>query len=259
MINLKFIKVIVILSVVPYSLSQYSETLRSDRPGQALGPNSVGENVLQFQPGIDYYSFLNLGNPPQGILANSAIRIGLTEKLELNAFVDYQYEQSKLDSTTFSLAGINNLFLGFRVNFVEQHGFIPTSGFQINLKIPKVSNDFGSEQLATNMVLMNSWNLPKGTSITTNWILSYDGNSIYPTGKYVFNFGFPVYRKWGAFIENYGQINDGLFETRFDGGVSYLLNQNFLFDLSAGFGNNLGVSDFFISSGISWRLVKFRK
>lgn len=258
-INLKFIKVVFLLCVVPYSFSQYSESISSDRPGQAIGGNTVGKSVLQVQPGLDYFSFLNLSSPPRGILASSAFRFGISEKVELNTYVDYQYEQSSFDTTHSFLSGINNLFFGFRTNFFEQKGLVPNTGFQLNLKIPKISNDFGSSQLATNMVLILSWSLPKNTSVTTNWILSYDGNSIYPIGKYALNFGFPVYKNLGGFIENYGQVSQNFYETKFDGGFAYMLNDHFQFDISAGFGSNLNALDYFVSSGISWRIVDFRK
>jgi hypothetical protein len=104
-----------------------------------------------------------------------------------------------------------------------------------------------------------NWNLPKNMSIASNWILSYNGNDANPTGKYVLNFGFPIYQKLSGFIESYGQINNNIFQTRFDTGFAYLVNNNFQLDISSGFGNNQNVTDYFISTGISWRVLNFRK
>ncbi|NJM80434.1 MAG: transporter [Flavobacterium sp.] len=214
---------------------------------------------MQFQQGLDYYSFVDTKYPPRGFVSNNVIRYGISETVELSALIDYQSEQTKFDTNTTSLSGLSNLHFGFRVHFNNQKGWIPTTGFQMRLKIPKVSNDFGSNQLATVMVFVANWSLPKNMSIATNWILSYNGNDNYPTGKYVVNFGFPIYKKLSGFIENYGQLNQGIFQTRFDGGFAYLVSNNVQLDLSAGYGNNQNVKDYFISTGISYRFTNFEK
>src|SRR5690606_17180254 len=107
--------------------------------------------------------------------------------------------------------------------------------------------------LAPICIFVATWQLPKATSITSNWILNYSGSSAVPIGRYVLNFGFPIYKNIGGFIENYGQYRGDIFETRFDGGFAWLVNNNVQFDLSAGYGMNT-VTDYFISAGISWRL-----
>jgi hypothetical protein len=123
----------------------------------------------------------------------------------------------------------------------------------MRLRMPDISKTYGTRYVAPIIIFVANWRLPKSTALTTNWILSYGGNNAIPTGRYVLNFSFPVYKKLSSFIENYGQYRDKTFETRFDCGLAWLLNNNFQFDVSAGYGKNT-VADYFISGGISWRL-----
>lgn len=254
-------KILLFLLIISFSksFSQYNETIRTGRPGQAIGAFSVGKNILQFQQGIDVYSFDNAEYKPFGIVSNNIIRFGIIEKIEISALIDYQYDQQKYDNETTFQSGLSNFHLGLRIHLNNQKGWVPATAFQMRLKFPKISKDYGSNNFAPIGVFVANWNLPKNMSIASNWILSYNGNDANPTGKYVLNFGFPIYQKLSGFIENYGQINNNIFQTRFDTGFAYLVNNNFQLDISSGFGNNQNVTDYFISTGISWRVLNFRK
>jgi hypothetical protein len=256
---MRLIKILIFIFISQTAFAQFNESIRTGRPGQAIGAFTVGKNILQFQQGVDYYSLADTKYPPRGFVSNNVVRFGILETVELSALVDYQYEQTKTDSSDISRSGLSNFHIGFRVHINDQNGWIPTTGFQMRLKIPQVSKDFGANQLATVMVFEANWALPKNMSLTTNWILSYNGNDHYPTGRYVINFGFPIYKKWSGFFENYGQMNQSIFQTRFDGGFAYLVNNNVQLDLSAGYGNNQNIQDYFASTGISWRINNFRK
>ncbi len=244
---------------INFSYSQFSETIRTGRPGQAIGAFTVGKKVLQFQQGFDYYSLADATYPPRGFVFNNVIRFGILETVELSALIDYQYEHTRFDTFSSVLNGVSNLHFGFRVHINDQKKWIPTTGFQMRLKVPKVSNDFVTSHVAPVMVFVANWALPRNMSIATNWILSFSGNDPHPTGKYVINFGFPIYKKWSGFIENYGQLRQSVFQTRIDGGFAYLIHNNIQLDLSAGYGNNQNVQDYFVSTGISWRIITFRK
>ena len=241
-----------------FAKGQFNETIRTGRPGQAIGAFTVGKNILQFQQGVDYSSVVDSRQKPYDILSNNVIRFGIMETVELSALIDYQSKNATINDSAYSQSGLNNLHLGFRVHFNNQKGLIPTTGFQMRFKMPDISKEFGINYTAPVMVFIANWSLPKNTSIGTNWICSYSGNDQIPTGKYIINFGFPIYKKISGFVENYGQLYKNQFETRFDGGFAWLVNNNIQLDLSAGYGNNNIIEDYFVSAGVSWRL-NFRK
>lgn len=241
------------------AFGQFSETIKTARPGQAIGAFTIGKNVLQFQQGIELNGYLGLKNRPKTYITNHVVRYGVSENIEMSALVDYQSQQLKFDTISSDLTGLSNLHFGFRVHLTDQVGWLPATCFQMRLKMPNVSNEYGASRLAPVMVFVANWSLPQNMSLATNWVLSYNGNNQNPTGKYVLNFGFPVFKKISGFIENYGQVSEGVAESRFDGGFAYLLNNNVQFDLSAGYGQNNAIEDYFISTGISWRIINFRK
>lgn len=256
---MRLIKILILIFLSQISFAQLNETIRTDRPGQAIGAFTVGKNILQLQQGVDNYSLADTKFPPNGFVSNNVVRFGILETVELSALIDYQYERTRFDTISISLSGVSNLHLGFRVHINDQKGWIPTTAFQMRLKIPKMSKDFGAKKLATAMVFVANWSFPKSMSLASNWILSYNGKDPYPTGGYVLNFGFPIHKKLSGFIENYGQVNQSIFQTRFDGGFAYLVNNNFQLDISGGYGNNQNVQDYFLSTGVSWRINTFRK
>ncbi|MGM1054388.1 MAG: hypothetical protein ACQEWG_00725 [Bacteroidota bacterium] len=106
--------------------------------------------------------------------------------------MDYQYEDSRVDTAAITLMGVSNLHFGFRVYLNDQKEWLPAIGFQMRLKLPNISKDFESNHLAPAMVFVANWALPKNMSLATNWILSYNGNDSTPTGKYIVNFDFPI-------------------------------------------------------------------
>ncbi len=232
---------------------QYSDVIRTGRPGKAIGAFTAGSGVLQFQQGLEFNSQSSNNQPTDVFLTNNVVRLGITELLEVSMLVDYQMQS--MGSEMGDLRGLNNLHFGFRVHINDQNGWLPTTGFQLRLKIPNTSDDFPSENLAPVMVAVVNWSLRKKMTLATNWVLDYNGNDPIPTVRYVVNFGFPLYNKWRGFMESYGSVREGDFQNKVDGGFSYLVNNNVQLDISGGYGNNFGVLETFVNTGVSWRLV----
>jgi hypothetical protein len=247
-------KVLTLLHILllPQLNAQYNKTIRTGRPGQAIGPYTVGKNILQFQQGLEYDNN-NINQTNYSYVTNQVMRFGITETIELGVLLDYRSDTHSLNDTLYSSKGLSVVQVGFRVHLSDQKGILPTSGFQARLKMPDVSKPYGASFLAPILIYVAVWKLPKSTSLVSNYSLTYNGYDALPTGKYVLNFGFPIHKNLSGFLENYGQYRGDTFETRFDGGFAWLLNNNVQFDLSAGYGVNL-ITDYFISGGISWRL-----
>lgn len=245
-----------------FSYGQFNESIQSGRPGQSIGGFTVGKNVLQFQQGVDYLSSVEPNITQKGFLTNNVVRFGILETVELSVLVDYRQDKTRFntfDTTNIESQGLSDLHLGFRVNINEQKGWIPVTAFQMRLKTPHISEDYKTNNIAPVMIFVANWDLPKAMSLATNWIVDYNGINANPTGKYIINFGFPVYKNLSGFIGNYGQIYQSNFQTRFEGGFALLVNTNLALDIFAGFGENQNVHDFFLSTGVSYRFLNFRK
>lgn len=69
--------------------------------------------------------------------------------------------------------------------------------------------------------------------------------------------GYKLTEKWGTYIEYFGFVpasKDGPNKSFFDGGFTYLVNDDLQLDARAGIGAFNGESpDYFVGIGMSWR------
>ena len=233
--------------------SQYNETIRTGRPGEAIGPFTVGARVLQIQAGFDYGE----GSKNQYLLnrsytAGSVFRMGLTEHFELGASLSY-LDLANLDDEPSH--GFSSLSINLRNNIYVGKGWIPSVGFQLNMGLPFQSDVFDSEYLRPKITIMTAQRLAKKIGFITNWGAFWNGNDAIPTCFYVLNLSYDITDRWGIYIEHYARINQGDWRAYFDGGGSFLVNNDLQLDLYAGYGSFEKINlDWYISAGISWRI-----
>jgi hypothetical protein len=242
-------------SLIPNSHAQFYETIRSSRPGQSIVASAVGKNIFQLQTGIDYFGAENseLGLNTSGFLTNTGLRYGLTELFEVGAFLEYKTESSTTNEVTSSYNGWSNIAIGIRQQILTGKGLVPGVGFQFRLRLPLMSEHYKIDNMAPSLVFVTSQQLSTAWTLITNWGMSWNGNNAIATGLYTVNLSYAFTGTFGAFIENYGSLTQGTFETRMNTGVAWLVTPNLQLDLLGGFGSNHGLQDYFISTGFSWR------
>jgi hypothetical protein len=234
--------------------AQFYETIRSGRPGQSIGATCVGKGIFQTQGGVDHFGYENSeqATKANGLLSNIGLRYGLTEYFEVGGFTEYRSEEVETNGTTSLRYGISNLTVGMRFQIAEAKGLAPSVGFQFRLRLPVANQYYRIDNVAPSFVFVTSqqWS---GFTLITNWGGSWNGSSAIPSGNYTVNLSYAFTERFGLFLENYGTVTAGNFETRFDGGVAWLVTNNLQLDLLGGFGNNHGLNDYFVSTGFSWR------
>lgn len=247
---------VIFLSLLSESAgAQYSETVRSGRPGQSIDPFGVGKGIFQVQSGVDYFSY-NIkasDNRGHGVLHNTVIRYGVAELFEISSLIDYQSESQSISGGETTRSGLSAFDLGGRTHIYSGSGLTPSVGFQLRVRVPVLSKDYEIDKLAPRFIIVTSQNLTQSITLVTNTGASWNGVDDMATGHYVVNLSFPLAGKWGAFIENYGNFGSGKFETRFDSGFAFLANNDLQFDILGGYGSNKGRKDYFISVGVSCR------
>ena len=242
-----------ILALLPVFLhAQFSETLSTDRPGQALGVNTVGKKTIQIQTGINSnFMHDDLENKYSTILSNTVIRIGLFERLELNGLINWQNDQMNINGESGSTSGISDTELGARWNILENRGAIPSLGLQGSLLLKAQSPEYARDKMGSRIVLATGNKINNWLSINTNLGVGWNGNGD-AQSIYVLNFSMGITDKLGAIAEVYGSFNE--FDANFDAGIGYLLTNNLQIDLSAGWQGDNQMNDWFIDAGVSWRL-----
>lgn len=261
---MKKIFIIVTLGLVSLAAhAQYNSIIRTARPGQSFGAFSTGKDVFQVQSGFNFSSADEAGaiNKFSGFNYMLSLRYGITERFEVRS--DFQFNNDKIttglgENKTNGLSVWN---VGIRTNILNNVGTRkPSLAFQADVRVNAVSTDFKTDDIAPRFQLLYGQAINDWLGLTTNWGVSWNGNNTRAKGFYTFALSFPLSDKWGGFVENYGEIVQGDYDTRFDTGLSYLANNNLAFDASFGYGKNDGISDFFIDFGISFRVLpKFIK
>jgi hypothetical protein len=262
------------LAIVSSLQAQYHETIRTGRPGEAIGPFAVGSRVFQVQAGIGYLDYSQYTSSTEGdshaeingdaFLLGSVFRMGITEHFEVNAGIVYSNgsvtigDQSTLTQTSNN-SGIQVLNLGLRSNIYVGSGWLPSVGFQVNLGMPWLSTDYYANYIHPRLILITNQRMAEKWALTTNWGIFWNGNNAEPLGFYVINVSFDASSKWSVFIEPYGFYKNAFFEPHIDGGAGYLVNNNLQLDIAGGLG--LGPDDYqdwFVNAGVSWR-VRFKE
>ena len=242
---------LLLLFISTLSLAQYTETIATDRPGQAIGANSLGAKVFQIQSGVAYNAIEEDGFKLATTAFASVFRYGLLERLDLNAAFVWQNDVLSGPSISSSITGVSNTEVGLRYSITDNKGWVPAIGIQGKLLLKLQDKEYQRMDLGTNFVVATNNTLIKSLSLTTNWGMLHTGNVGDAQFSYVVNLGYGISDKVGVFIETYGGLND--FTANFDTGLSYLINKDLLIDLSTGWQGQDGVSNWFVDAGLSWR------
>ncbi len=232
--------------------AQFGETIRTGRPGQAIGPFTVGKNVFQAQQGIDYYE-TSKGFLLKSMVTNHVFRFGLTETVEISTVTDYRNDKIKFSDTTFTFSGFSNLQIGGRIHLMDNKGIRPSLSIQARVRTPWGSEEYQTNNFTPVVIVATGNKIGEKSGLSTNYIFSYGGGRL--IANYVLNYGLSLTEKIGIFAEAYGAILPDA-TVLFDTGFSFLANSDLQFDLFGGYGMNRGVQDWFISTGISWRMHK---
>jgi hypothetical protein len=234
--------------------AQYAETIRTGRPGQAIGPYVVGAHVFQVQTGVEFgrsnadeaYDSFNYTEP------GAVLRFGLGRTFELNTGWAWRRVDPREEGGTGAMHGLSASSVGFRVNIRDGKGHGPSVGFQFSEKLPIHSEVRSAQVVAPRYLLIAAMPLGRGFSALVNIGGDHDGVNAAPVGIYVANVSYGFAGKWSTFVENYGSFGDG-FITNWDTGLAYLANNDLQWDLYGGWANKSGGSHVFIHLGLSFR------
>lgn len=264
------------------SQAQFSETIQSGRPGQSIVANTVGKGILQFQqggvfsqsktPGITLVNGMIGMHRPGYLYQNrftteNVIRYGVTERIELNAAVNYDWDNHFGDKDILVL-GVDGGYLstfdiGGRINISQQENVLPTMAVQARLGMGQTYHESDFELNDIEITAAFAWQLGANHGLTVNLVPIFSINGFDDRYNYSVAYTWSFAQDWSLFVENYGGYTasdqiDSFFSTYFDGGFAWVLNDNIQLDVLGGYGKNEiyfnEVQSFFVSAGVSWRI-----
>ncbi len=273
----------ILLFAIPIlGISQYTDVINSNRPGQSVSAYAIGKNVIQAEMGLLYeqqdHSLLNTQSNIWG--TEIALRYGLLfERLEINWEGIFQNQKTtflntntEVSNTDFNRNRIGLKFLVYdpfknpEYNKPNLYSWKANHKFQWRNLLPAVSVYGGANFLIGDnpfylgdptisyraMVATQSRLTPRFVMITN---FAYDRISTdFPEMSYLVSISHAFRNpKWSVFVENQGIKSDRYADNLLRGGVAHLWSENLQADINLGASFKNTPSRVFISMGASYR------
>lgn len=224
--------------------------IQLDRPDLTESPYVTPHKFLQFENGL-LWSHENV-NTDSYTLPTILAKYGISNRSELRLIVNYQLDKTRSNS----MSGVPPIWVGFKSNLVTAKGLIPQLSFIGHLAIPNFASDsYRAKFIAPKFRFVMQHNISEKLSFSYNLGMEWDGFTADPFNIYTTTFGYSINDRLGCFIEMFGegQFNQP-FQHNVDGGFTFLVNRNAMFDISSGIALQQNPRSFFLSCGYSFRV-----
>ena len=237
------------------SAQAQDEPLITDRPDFTESPQVVPRGRVQVEGGLTYS---RQGPARDWGVGEVLVRVPVAKKVEVRIGVPSYMRQRGAGRTS----GLDDSFLGakFALSDGNTQKKKPALGLLIGTTLPTGSTAIGEDAYQPEAIISASWELSPKLAFNSN--LGYarpsDGGARFNQLLGSVSLGFALNDKWGAFAEVFGLSKadaTGKSAKYVDGGVTYLINNDFQLDARLGFGlnNKVGGPDFFTGIGASRR------
>ena len=227
------------------------DPIRADRPDQSESSYLVPKGYAQMELG-----FSITDTDPGFIYAypSALWKYGLTDNFELRLITQYITIQK---SPNADQNGFLPLAVGFKSKLSNQKGILPKVSFLGHLRLPGVvSDEFEITYLAPELRLAFDHQVSDFFNVGYNVGLLWNGADSEPLVLYTLTTGFSLTRRLGIFGEIYGatpQRDSESLPLNVDAGITYLIGNNFLLDVSASKGITDNADFSYVSAGFSYR------
>ncbi len=231
----------------------------TDRPDQTESSSTVPLKSVQIETGIsmemDQFesAFVDIESRVFS-LASTLIRYGIHERVELRLggeFISQKTEAGQSEVTTSGFAGAS---IGTKLYLFEEKGARPEAAVIVDAAVPIGKDELTPDRFEPGFLFSLSH------SISETVGFGYNLGGLWPEGvnfigRYSAVVGISANEKTGIFLEVYGEFpqNDRR-QFLYDAGMTYQLQPNVQFDVSAGAAVTELAPDYFINAGISLRL-----
>ncbi len=251
-------KVILSLMAIFFTIADdlfaQSTPIQIDRPDQTECPFIVPTNYIQVEHGFNVEH--SNSTITSYLFPTTLWKYGANEKFELRLIT----EVNSVKDNNITTTGLSPITVGFKTNLFKEKGILPATSFIGHITTSNVgSKAFKTSYMAPSFRFTMQHTLSKIFSLSYNLGAEWNGETAEPTYIYTLTTGISLTEKLGAYAEIYGfALQDASADHRVDGGFTYLLNNNFIVDISGGVGIINSDLKNYISLGVSYRF-KVRK
>jgi hypothetical protein len=245
-----FISFVLYFLATTYNLfGQSLLAIQLDRPDQTECPFITPKKYIQIENGITLETFDQ--NQKSFNYPSTLWKYGVNEKFELRLITAIVLENINGKTNT----GILPLTIGFKTSLFEEKGFIPKTSFIGHITTSNIgSKNFRTKYIAPSFRFTMQHTLTNKISLAYNLGAEWDGENAEHRYIYTLTTGFSLTEKIGCYTELYGFIPaENEADHRFDCGLTYLINNDLMADISGGFGLTENAQKNYISLGFSFR------
>ena len=229
--------------------------IETDRPDQAEAASLVPRRTIQLETGLFFQEDTERG-VEQKIRAypTALVRIGVLDWLELR--VQSALRDSVVESRRrFRSSGFAPLTVGAKVKLWDEQGLRPQAAIMTMVVLPVGSRQFRPEDPESTFRLLFKNSLSEKFSLSYNLLYGWvEGD---PLKGYAVSLGFSISDKLSIYGEAFGDKQRGEnAEHSVDGGILFKLLPNLQLDAAAGRALNKAAPDYFITTGVSWRIPR---
>ncbi|MDP4637648.1 MAG: transporter [Crocinitomicaceae bacterium] len=231
------------------SNGQSLPSIQLDRPDQTECPFITPKKYIQVENG---FTTERLNNQVETLnYPTSLWKYGVNEKFELRFIT----EIATMKSSNKQIIGFSPLTFGFKVSLFEEKGMIPKTSFIGHVTSAKLgSKEFHTDYIAPAFRFTMQHTLSDHVSLAYNLGIEWYGENAGQTYIYTLTNGYSLTNKLGGYLEVYGFLPaQSPADHRVDGGITYLVNKDFILDFSAGFGLVNSLLKNYFSLGVSYR------
>ncbi len=229
--------------------------IQLDRPYQTECPFITPKNFIQIESGISH-EFTKIGTLNGLDITTSQLptvlwKYGINSKVELRLITEnLSYKIGNTRQT-----GIAPITIGFKTALLEEKGWIPKTAIICHLSTATVGSTFlQTPYTAPSFRFLMQHTLSPKASLSYNIGAEWSGITAEQVYIYTLSYGYAITNKLNAFAELYGFANEfKVNDHRCDAGLTYLLNNNAMVDVSGGLGLSETAPAGFISAGYSYR------
>ncbi len=243
-------KILTLLVIVSTSIySQTTDPIEADRPDQTETPAIVPKGMFQVENGFSFQK--NDVDNSNFSLPSTLWKYGVNDKFELRLITEFLMEKINDEN----MNGLTPIFIGFKVKLAEENSIIPKTSFIAHIGLPKVaSSNYKTDYLAPEFRFTMQHTLSDKLNLGYNIGAEWDGFSAETTFVYTLTTGYSITKKLGSYIELYGFLpQNNMANHNLDGGITYLINNNFMVDLSSSIGITNNAPKHYFAFGFSFR------
>lgn len=240
-----------------------AEPLVTDRPDFTEASVTVGKGVAQLEFGYTYTSNTDAAESVAShSFGEALLRYGILEDwLEFRIAVFPVQELTVFEGESNSTAGHEDLYTGFKIALTPQAGLLPEMALIPQMNIPTGSRTFTSDKVEPGLNWIYGWELndfiSTAGSTQGNRRIDVTTGAAYLEMAQSWTVAYHLNEEWGAYTEWFALIPSGADNVHtqhyFNGGLTYLINQNVQFDIRAGIGLNAAADNYFLGTGLSVR------